>query len=38
MRRTEKSKLPPRIDRQLNGYAVAASAALLACSLPADAR
>ena len=41
MRRTENSKLPPRIDRQLHGYAVAASAAsvaLLACSLPADAR
>jgi len=41
MRRTEKSKLPPRIDRQLTSYAVAASAAgvaLLACSLPADAR
>ena len=41
MRRTANSKLPPRIDRQLNGYCVAASAAgvaLLACALPAEAR
>jgi hypothetical protein len=41
MRRANNSKLPPTIDRQLNSYAVGASAAgvaLLACSLPADAR
>jgi hypothetical protein len=41
MRRAENSKLASRIDQQLNAYAVAASAAgvaLLACSLPADAR
>ena len=41
MRQSENSKLASRIDQQLNAYAVAASAAgvaLLACSLPADAR
>ena len=41
MRRAENFKLASWIDQQLNAYAVAASAAgvaLLACSVPADAR